>query len=164
MIIGKTRTNQPVESDKALDDKLVNLPLPATTSQGGKVLAVNSAGTGYELKTIEGVTGLYCHPIYVIFNDLPQRVVMLIFNNDSTEYNTVAKLITALDLFVSTNTRILLSGAFKDSGGNLAIASYMYKSGGNYYIVGFRVDNGAETFVQFDAEDMSITDGVNQIL
>ena len=50
MIIGKTRTNQPVESDAGLDAKLVNLPLPATSGQGGKVLGVNSGGTAYELK------------------------------------------------------------------------------------------------------------------
>ena len=50
MIIGKTRTNQPVESSKEFDDKVKYLPLPATSEQGGKVLAVNSGGTGYQLK------------------------------------------------------------------------------------------------------------------
>lgn len=97
MVIGKTRTNQPVESDAGLDAKLVNLPLPATASQGGKVLAVNSAGTGYELKPVEGVSQIWFHGIELYKVSSKSMFDLHILNNTSELINTVAKFITWLN-------------------------------------------------------------------
>lgn len=139
-------------------DKVVPTP---SLAQAGYYMQVNEAGTGYQLASPDH---LYCHPIYVIFKNAAQRVVMLIFDKNSQSYDTIAKLITALDLFVTGATRILLSGAFTDSDSNVVIASYMYKSGNTYRLVGYRANDGVEVSVVLSENDMSITDGVNQLI
>ncbi len=73
MIIGKSRTNQPVESSKELDGELEqmqedisnisSLIPPIESGDAGKVIVVNEDEDGYELGTPSGGTKLYKHVI-----------------------------------------------------------------------------------------------------
>lgn len=162
MIIGKTRTNQPVESNETLDAKLVNLPLPATTGQGGKVLAVKSDGTGYELVAPQGATGLYYHGI--AFSSSVCEVQCVIFNNSSTAFTK--------DTFYDFITDLMDNGAIINCNGCIKQSSdifpvYLIVKAGGDYIIAFHTTTSVQQTENFASLWEGINyfhDGVNQIL
>ena len=165
MIIGKTRTNQPVESDAGLDAKLVNLPLPATSGQGGKVLAVNSGGTGYELKTIEGATELWFHGIE-LYGSGKAVFEMHILNNSNASFDTIAKVKTWAEN-ITGEVRIQGNGAIKVSDTWYPII-LIYKSSDNqwdiYYLDATSGSLALSNIDLADYFDTTITDARNQLL
>lgn len=164
MIIGKTRTNQPVESSKEFDDKVKYLPLPATASQDGKVLAVNSGGTGYELKPIEGVSGLYCHPILLVGTGTDKiYLACLIFDNSSEEINTWEKFKTKVLSWGVTYARIPTTGSFVKSDTQY-IATLIGTDGNNDFMAYAMDSTGGNQALNITSATIDVYDGVNQIL
>lgn len=151
--------------------------LPNPTGQGGKVLQVNSGGTGYQLSSIGGVSQLWCHPLDITpIADVEMTVkiypMLFIFNNSSAPINTIAKLKTFIENIGINSVYILLTGGAKNND-KVVISRGLYcaNEGGSwkYYLTGTYADTGTYTgginiTSTFDDEHYSVSDGVNQLI
>lgn len=164
MNIGKTRTNQPVEGSSELDAKLVNLPLPATTGQGGKVLGVKEDGSGYELKSVAGVSHLYCHPIHITGTNF--EILLLILDNQSSGYTKSTFWTKFLNLVVDNHAFIAVDGFYKDEENVYYTADMLWNYQTSQLMIVHspsRIDN--VNFAElYNDENTIVVDGVNQLL
>ena len=148
-VIGKTRTNQPVESD---DVGFKSAVADAVSGQG-----------------VDNAKPIYCHPISLVSAGFT-RLTLFVFNNDETPFTktTFLNWLDALYTSVGSQTRVLISGAFPDTLNNVCIASYMGKfDGTTYYLLGVKLSGEAysQSYTREEIETLiyALYDGVNKI-
>lgn len=119
-VIGKTRTNQPVEKTAGLDEEIV--------SQATEVI---------ESGLVDNAKPIYCHPITLTNSNSTNyqgRFNALIFNNSSTAFTkqSLTDLLTSATAF-----RLVLTGGCKDiANSKVVIASHAYYDGTHVYVMG----------------------------
>lgn len=151
MIIGKSRTNQPVEPTEEL-------------AEGISEIVTDMVESG----ELENAKPIYCHPIQVKYTS-GSRVYFfscLIFNNDETAFTYETFYDYVLNLILTYNAVIMSSGSVW-GGTKLTIATCIK----NNYADGIGLfglePDGTENYYTVSKSDLSgasiFTDGVNKI-
>lgn len=143
MIIGKTRTNQPVEDEGMVDARIEDLV------EGG---------------TLDNAKPIYYHPI-TIRNTALGYISMLILDNQSEAYTK-----TTFKSKIANFDRICpLSGAVFGIDNKVLICAYAFKQSNKHYILGLYTDGSYEDTTTVSIEDIldvgttSFSDGVNKV-
>lgn len=178
MIIGKTRTNQPVEKvegfDTAVND-IIDEQLETDGSINDAIVDLVEGGT------LDNAKPLYCHPImiegYNADHSKEVHLALFIFNNSETPINTLSALLSTFSAIYTAaggTAYILLTGGFKWTSGDYndgypTIATLIQvASDDNAQIKGVSVNSGGVNYITSwsDLEDLTtlnISDGVNKL-
>ena len=153
-------------------DKVVPVP---SVAKAGYYMAVNSAGTGYELVPSPDSTHLYCHPCTILteitsgeYAGRKYYLTCLIFNNSATAFTLGTFQSYINDLCSNYNAKIMTSGAlYEPISQKTTIATAMIWNGEQVVIQG--LESGSNNINSFglmtlNTDNTTFTDGVNQIL
>lgn len=151
-------------------DKVVPVP---SLAKAGYYMAVNSAGTGYELVASPEQSHLYFHPIVIVKSsgETQYAITMTIINNVSTPYtlDTIEDFLDELYTLVGNKARLLLGGGYGVIGSCAGLGKSSNVGTNDYFIDGMKVD-GTYHFIQGNSladllgTPTALVDGVNQIL